>query len=220
MIINHLSFMELSAVGGKQAFPKNLARDGLKFISGSDDFYVDEKMKERALKVGLPQHGLNEDEIKEFISDYVQAAKNALEAGTDGISIAAGYGFLVNHFLDPLSNNRTDKYGGSIENISRFLLEVVDAIVDAIGPKKVAIRLSAQNKHGGMSGDSDPFNIAQYAHVIGELEKRGKEGKRLAFIDLIEPVDEGKFMPGAKTSVKLSILLYLSGKEILQEVVV
>lgn len=166
-------FMELSAVG-RQAFPENLARDGLKFVSASDNLYLNEDLKERALKVGLPQHGLTEEEIKGFIHDYVTAAQNGISAGADGIEIAAGYGFLVNQFLDPVTNHRTDKYGGSIENRSRFLLEIIDTVGEAIGAENLAVRLSPWNKHGGMSGNNDPSNIAQYSYLIGELEKKSK----------------------------------------------
>ena len=171
---------------GRQAFPGVLARDGLRYDSASDDLYMDDGMKEQALKSKNPQHGLTKDEIKQYIKDYIQAAKNAIEAGADGVEIHNANGYLLNQFLDPISNHRTDEYGGSIENRARFTLEVVDAVVEAVGVDRVGIRFSPYSTYGVMSGQ-DPLIVAQYAYVIGELEKRAKEGKRLAYIHLIEP---------------------------------
>ena len=171
---------------GRQAFPGALARDGLRYDSASDDLYMDDGMKEMALKSKNPQHGLTKDEIKQYVRDYVQAAKNAIEAGADGVEIHNANGYLPNQFLDPISNHRTDEYGGSIENRARFTLEVVDALVEAVGADKVGIRFSPYGTFGTMSGQ-DPLIVAQYAYVIGELEKRARDGKRLAYIHLVEP---------------------------------
>ncbi|CCF58387.1 hypothetical protein KAFR_0E02340 [Kazachstania africana CBS 2517] len=172
---------------GRQSFADVLARDGLRYDSASDDIYMDEEQKEKALKSNNPQHGITKEEIKEYIKNYVQAAKNSIAAGADGVEIHSANGYLLNQFLDPISNKRTDEYGGSIENRARFTLEVVDAIVDAIGNDKVGIRLSPYGTFGTMSGGADPSIVAQYAYVLGELERRAKEGKRLAFVHLVEP---------------------------------
>ncbi|CCE61305.1 hypothetical protein TPHA_0A02230 [Tetrapisispora phaffii CBS 4417] len=172
---------------GRQSEPDTLARDGLKYVSASDDLYRDETEKALAIKSNNPQHGLTKDEIKQYIADYVQAAKNVIEAGADGVEIHSANGYLLNQFLDPISNNRTDEYGGSIENRSRFTLEVVDALIEAIGAEKVGIRFSPYGTFGSLSGGAEPLIVAQFAHVIGEIEKRAKEGKRLAFIHLVEP---------------------------------
>ena len=172
---------------GRQSYADTLARDGLRYDSASDDVYMSEEQKERALKAKNPQHGITKDEIKQYIKEYVQAAKNSLAAGADGVEIHSANGYLLNQFLDPISNRRTDEYGGSIENRSRFVLEVVDAIVEAIGHKKVGIRFSPYGLFGTMSGGAEPLIVAQYAHIIGELEKRARDGKRLAYIHLVEP---------------------------------
>ncbi|CAL9733956.1 NADPH dehydrogenase 2 [Monosporozyma servazzii] len=179
---------------GRQAFPDTLARDGLKLVSASDDIYVDEEQREKALKAKNPQRALTKDEIKQHVADYVQAAKNAIGAGADGIEVMAANGFLLNQFIDPISNHRTDSYGGSIENRSRLILEVIDAIVEAIGNERVAIRFSPWNTYGSQSGSDEPLILAQYAHVIGELEKRAKEGKRLSYIHLVEPRVSNPFL--------------------------
>ena len=87
-------------------------------------------------------HALTVEEIAQITKDFAQAAKNAIQAGFDGIEVHGATGYLVDQFLNTSSNVRTDKYGGSIENRSRFGLEVVSAISDAIGEDKTSIRLS------------------------------------------------------------------------------
>lgn len=172
---------------GRQAFPDTLARDGLRYDSASDEVYMDEAQEKKAKDSKNPQHGITKDEIKQYIKEYVQAAKNSLEAGADGVQIHSANGYLLNQFLDPISNKRTDEYGGSIENRARFTLEVVDAVVAAIGHEKVSVRFSPYGTFGTMSGGAEPLIVAQYSYVLGELEKRAKEGKRLAFVDIVEP---------------------------------
>ncbi|CCD24901.1 alkene reductase NDAI_0E00850 [Naumovozyma dairenensis CBS 421] len=172
---------------GRQAFPDAMARDGLRYDSASDDLYMDDEMKEKAIKSNNPQHGITKDEIKQYVKDYVQGAKNAVEAGADGVEIHSANSYLLNQFLDPISNHRTDEYGGSIENRARFTLEVVDALIEAVGPERVGIRLSPWGRYGGMSGSADPTLLSQFCYVVGELEKRAKAGKRIAFIHLVEP---------------------------------
>ncbi|CCC69709.1 hypothetical protein NCAS_0D01280 [Naumovozyma castellii] len=172
---------------GRQSYADTLARDGLRYDSASDNVYMDAEQEERAKKANNPQHGLTKEEIKEYIKCYVHAAKNSIAAGADGVEIHSANGYLLNQFLDPISNKRTDEYGGSIENRARFTLEVVDALVDAIGEDKVGVRLSPYGTFGTMSGGADPTLLAQYAYVLGELEKRAKAGKRLAFVHLVEP---------------------------------
>ena len=82
-------------------------------------------------------------EIKEYVAAFAQAARNAVfGAGFDGVEIHAAHGYLVDQFIQDVSNQRTDEYGGSIEHRCRFALEVVDAICQAIGEERVAIRIS------------------------------------------------------------------------------
>ena len=74
---------------------------------------------------------------------FAEAAINAIQkAGFDGVEIHGANGYLPDQFLQDVSNNRTDEYGGSVEKRARFVLEVVDAVVDAVGPTKTALRLS------------------------------------------------------------------------------
>jgi NADPH2 dehydrogenase len=89
-------------------------------------------------------------EIQEYIQWHAKAAKLAVEqAGFDGVEVHAANGYLVDQFLQDVSNQRKDQYGGSVEARSRFGLEVIAAIVDAVGPERTAIRLSPWSKFNG-----------------------------------------------------------------------
>ncbi|CAK2432433.1 N-ethylmaleimide reductase [Vibrio crassostreae] len=85
---------------------------------------------------------MTQEDIDKVIKDFAHAAKRAVEAGFDGVEIHGGNGYLIDQFLRTNSNVRTDSYGGSRENRMRFLLEVVDAVVAAVGADKVGVRLA------------------------------------------------------------------------------
>ena len=85
---------------------------------------------------------LSSDEIKRYLSHFAIAARNAIRAGFDGIEIHGANGYLVDQFLQDVTNKRTDEYGGSVENRCRFALQALQACVDSIGAEKTAIRLS------------------------------------------------------------------------------
>ncbi|GAB7352843.1 hypothetical protein MBLNU459_g3452t1 [Dothideomycetes sp. NU459] len=126
---------------------------------------------------------LTDEEIHIFINDYAQAAKNAVVAGFDGVEIHGANGYLIDQFTQDNCNKRTDKWGGSVENRSRFGLEVTKAIVDAIGADKVGIRLSPWSTFQGMKMD-DP--VPQFTHLIEGLKKF-----KLAYIHLVESRIQG-----------------------------
>ncbi len=108
------------------------------------------------------------EEIAQIIENYKQAAIHAIEAGFDGVELHAAFGYLPNQFLAESANQRDDIYGGSNENRNRFVLEVVKTMVDAIGEKKVAIRLSPTSTYNTIS-HSNP--IEQFTLMINELNK-------------------------------------------------
>jgi len=122
---------------------------------------------------------LEQEELVTIVASFKTAAKNAIDAGCDAVEIHAANGYLLDQFLQDGSNKRTDQYGGSIENRSRLLLEVVDALVEAIGKNRVAVRLSPHGNFGGMQ-DSDPKSL--FTYVINALSQR-----HLAYLHLIEP---------------------------------
>jgi N-ethylmaleimide reductase len=93
------------------------------------------------------------EEIQQTKREYVTAATNAIKAGFDGIELHGANGYLLEQFLSPISNTRTDTYGGSIENRCRFLLEVAQNVIQAIGKEKVGIRLSPY----GVASDMPPY---------------------------------------------------------------
>lgn len=101
------------------------------------------------------------DEIPALVAAYAQGAKNAIAAGFDGVEVHGANGYLIDEFLRDSANQRTDSYGGSIENRARFLFEVLTAVNAAIGSDKVGLRLSPLNSYNSMK-DSDPMALISY----------------------------------------------------------
>lgn len=118
------------------------------------------------------------EEIQQIIKDYGQAAKNAMEARFDGVELHGANGYLPNQFLAESSNQRTDEYGGSIENNCRFMLEVMNELIDSIGGDKVGIKISPFQPYGGIVL-TDP--IATFTHLIHELNLMD-----FAFVELMK----------------------------------
>jgi len=123
---------------------------------------------------------LETEEVKMIVEDYRRAAQNALKAGFDGVELHAGFGYLPNQFLVDGSNKRTDEYGGTIENRSRFVMEIMDALIDVWGPGKVGIKLSPSVPYNGMI-DSDP--TSHFGYLIDRLDKLP-----LLYLHLMQPV--------------------------------
>jgi N-ethylmaleimide reductase len=107
-------------------------------------------------------------EIKQTIKDYGQAAKNAIAAGFDGVELHAANGYLPSQFLAESSNQRTDEYGGSISNKTRFVLEVMQELISVTGGEKVGIKISPFHPYGDIILD-DPAGT--YSYLIEELNK-------------------------------------------------
>ena len=94
-------------------------------------------------------------EMPALLEEYAQAARNAIAAGLDGVELHCASGYLINQFLNPASNQRTDVYGGSAENRIRFPLEVLRALANTIGADRVGFRISPGNPYNGMD-PTDP----------------------------------------------------------------
>lgn len=122
---------------------------------------------------------LREDEIQVIKRAYVRTARNAIEAGFDGVEIHAANGYLLAQFVSSLTNVREDQYGGALENRARLLLEVVEEVVAAVGESRVGIRLSPFNKSIDCV-EPDPFTT--YGYIVRELNKY-----RLAYVHMVEP---------------------------------
>jgi NADPH2 dehydrogenase len=163
-------FMQLWHVG-RAARPHVLQQQGLKMVSSS------------AIPIGpgyqTPRE-MSEDEIHTCIADFAVAAQNAVEvAGFDGVEIHAANGYLIDQFTQDTCNQRTDKWGGSVENRSRFAVSVAKAVADRIGPSKVGIRLAPFTDFQGM-GMKDA--IPQFTDLIARLRPL-----ELAYLHLVEP---------------------------------
>ncbi len=111
---------------------------------------------------------LSTEEVVAIIHEYKQAAINSIEAGFDGVELHAAFGYLPNQFLADSANQRTDEYGGSDENRNRFVVEVMQEMVKAIGADKVAIRISPTSTYNNISHQNP---IAQFTNLINELNK-------------------------------------------------
>src|SRR5882672_2487559 len=126
---------------------------------------------------------LETGEIAGVIDAYRQGAKNALKAGFDGVEIHGANGYLIEQFLQSHSNLRTDQYGGGIENRTRFLLEVTQAVIGVWGADRVGARLSPYGVAND-SGEPDPMPL--YSHAIKSLDPLG-----LAYLHFVEPRSSG-----------------------------
>jgi len=122
-------------------------------------------------------------EIPGVIDAYRQGARNALQAGFDGVEIHGANGYLIEQFLQSHTNLRTDQYGGGIENRVQFLMEVTQAVIKVWGADRVGVRLSPYGIANG-SGEADPMPL--YTHAIKSLNPLG-----LAYLHFIEPRSSG-----------------------------
>ena len=118
----------------------------------------------------MPQE-MTEADIKSTITEFAQAAKHAVTAGFDGVELHSANGYLLEQFIRPNTNQRSDGYGGSIENRARFVLEVAEAVIGSIGKDKVGIRLSPF----GVFNDMPLYDMmeADYTYLAQQLNARG-----------------------------------------------
>jgi N-ethylmaleimide reductase len=168
--VGRISHNSLQPNGGKPVSSTSKIADAKTFLVKPDGTgeYVPTS-EPRALELS---------EIPGIIEDYRKAARAAIDAGFDGVEIHAANGYLIDQFLRAGVNDRTDKYGGSIENRARFLFEVVDVIMKEIGAGRTAIRLSPVTP----SGDStDPQPQPLFTYVVEGLAKYG-----LSYIHIVE----------------------------------
>ena len=161
-------------------------------IAATGEMYTDaEGMKPNA----TPQ-AMTSADIKSTIEEFAQAAKNAVAAEFDGIELHAANGYLLEQFIRPNSNVRTDEYGGSIENRARFVLEVVDAAIAASGKDKVGIRLSPFGVFNDMP--DYPAMASDYTYLAQQLNARG-----LVYVHLVDHSPMGA--PEVPQSIKETI---------------
>ncbi|WHF51831.1 alkene reductase [Chryseobacterium gotjawalense] len=145
-------------------------------------------------------------EIPSIIAEFVHAAKSAVAAGFDGVELHAANGYLLEQFLNTASNKRTDEYGGSIENRNRLVLEVTEAVANAIGKDKTGIRLSPFGAFGEMLPDE--ATEEQYAQLAAGLKAIG-----IVYIHVVDHSSMGT--PAVPQSVKDAVRKEFGGTIIL-----
>lgn len=170
---------------GRASFPELMAKKGLKYRSSSAVAMAG---------VDATPEEMTEEEIADVIQSFVDTARRVIAAGGDGVEIHAAHGYLLDQFVSDAVNKRTDKWGGSTENRARLLLEVVKAVVDAIGAERVALRLSP---FAAFQGAEKSDIEEQYLYIIKELKKMDAP---FAYLSLVEPAgDPGALIFNGKT---------------------
>ena len=106
---------------------------------------------------------LTKHEIKTTVGDFARAARNAMEAGFDGVQILANYLYLISQFLNATTNLRNDEYGGSLENRSRFLFEVVESVVAEVGAQRVGVKIGPMHEGAAFQANDETLPITEHA---------------------------------------------------------
>jgi N-ethylmaleimide reductase len=174
--VGRISHTSLQPEGKAPVSSSELMADGVKV-------FIDPHNKGPESKVGeMIQHSLPRaltiEEIGGIVQDYARAAENALKAGFDGVEIHGANGYLINQFIDSQANNRTDEYGGSLENRLRFLSEVINSVSDAIGPERIGVRLAPLTT---LQGTVDDSPIETYTEAVKMLNRQ-----KIAYIHIAE----------------------------------
>ncbi len=164
-----MQFMHCGRIGHPLNLPAGARLLGPSAIAAAGQIHTDAE----GMKAHPVPEAMTEADLKSTKEEFVQAAKNTLAAGFDGVELHGANGYLLEQFIRPNSNQRTDQYGGPIENRARFVLEVVDAVIAAIGRDKVGIRLSPS----GVFNDMAPLALdameADYTYLAEQLNARG-----------------------------------------------
>ncbi|KAI9164014.1 putative nadph dehydrogenase protein [Paramyrothecium foliicola] len=154
---------------GRAAAARQAEAEGVPVLAPSAIPIDDASAMPRAMTVG---------EIKQSVQDFVAAAENAIRAGFDGVEIHGANGYLIDQFIQDVSNQRDDEYGGNIENRTRFVDEILEAVVAAVGADRVGLRLSPWSTFQGMKME-DP--IPQFSFLVVKAKQH-----KLAYLHLVE----------------------------------
>ena len=165
--VGRVSHVDLQPGGVQPVSSSALLADGVKV-------FVDPEGQGPAAGVGgMVQHSLpralGEDEIPGIVAQYAQAARNALEAGFDGIELHAANGYLINQFIDSQANTRTDSYGGTLQKRLRFLKEVTEAVIAVLGKDRVGVRLAPLTTLNGAVDDTPQATYLAAAKLLDDL---------------------------------------------------
>lgn len=164
-----LQLMHTGRISNVANLPDGLQPVGASNIKAAGEIFTDSHgMQEHSVPVALNQEGINN-----VIDDFVNASKNAMLAGFDGVELHAANGYLLEQFLNPNVNTREDQYGGNLINRSRLTLEITQAIATAIGAEKIGIRFSPFSELSDQKAyDTEEVNQT-YIYLSNELDKIG-----------------------------------------------
>ncbi len=155
----------------------------------------DQAFTEAGFKPTVTPRALTVEEIKQTVQDFKNAAKNAVEAGFDGVEIHSSNGYLFHQFFATCSNTRTDEYGGSKENRARFLFEVLDAVQEVMPIERIGLRLNP-SMHGLFGITVDEETIPTFDYIIEKLNNYN-----LAYLHLSEPFTDVTNVPFAEPNI-------------------
>lgn len=165
--VGRVSHTSLQEGGEAPVAPSAIQADGVKVFLDSTGKGATEG-NGAMVQHSMPR-ALTLPEIDQIIQDYAQAARNAIAAGFDGVELHGANGYLIEQFTDSRTNQRTDAYGGSLENRLRFLQEVTTAVADAIGPERVGVRQAPLTTLMGAIDDNPEETYIAAARLLDEI---------------------------------------------------
>ena len=187
-----VQLMHAGRIGHSLNLPEGAAVVGPSAVAAAGEMWTDQQQMQ-------PQptpRALATEEIADVVQEFVQGARLALEAGFDGVKLHGANGYLLEQFLHPAANQRTDQYGGSVENRARFVLEVAKAVTAAIGAERTGIRLSPWGVNGDLPHHSEID--ATYAYLAEELQKLN-----LVYLHLVDHESMGAPAVPAETVITI-----------------
>jgi N-ethylmaleimide reductase len=171
-------------------------------IAAAGEMYTDAQ----GMKPFPTPQAMTEADIRTAIEEFAQSATNAMQAGFDGVELHGANGYLIEQFIRPTSNRRTDGYGGPIEKRARFVLETAEAVIRAIGKEKVGIRLSPFGVFNDMP--DYPEQEADYEYLAQQLNQR-----QLLYVHLVDHSSMGA--PPVSATIKRKFRELFKGSLIL-----
>lgn len=194
-----LQIMHTGRVGHPLNLPEGTEVLAPSAIRAEDQMYTDAEGMQ-----ALPEpKAMTTEQVKEAVQEYVTTAKNAIEAGFDGVELHGANGYLIEQFLNPLTNIRKDEYGGAIENRARFLMEIVNEVTNAIGKDKVGIRFSPFGVNAAMPTYAEDQVTDDFTYLAEQLKEK------VVYIHVADHSSMGA--PEVPASLKQSMKEHFSG---------
>ena len=193
-----MQLMHTGRIGHALNLPAGARVLGPSAVAAAGEMYTDTQ----GMQPQPVPEAMSDADIQTAIAEFAQAARNAMQAGFDGVELHAANGYLLEQFIRPTSNQRQDNYGGGIDNRARFVLEVADAVSAAIGKDKVGIRLSPY----GVFNDMPLYDAmeADYIYLAQQLNARG-----LLYVHLVDHTAMGA--PAVPASIKDAVRAHFRG---------